>query len=218
MLDRILPANVVVAATRSDLDAQLFPEEKWIVRQAIESRRREFTTARACARSALAQLGLPAQAIPVGTHGDPEWPAGIVGSISHCDGYRAAAVARTCDFATIGIDAEPNWQLPNGVLEAIASPEELEQVRKLIRDAPSVYWDRLLFSIKEAVYKAWFPLTARSLGFEDARIEMDRAHREFSAHLQVAGFNLGGVEHLRLSGRWLVEDGLVATAIALPVV
>lgn len=41
---------------------------------------------------------------------------------------------------------------------------------------------------------------------------MDRACREFSAHLQVAGFNLGGVEHLRLSGRWLIEDGLVATA------
>jgi len=215
VLDRILPANVVVVATRRDLDAQLFPEEKWIVRQAIESRRREFTTARACARSALAQLGLPAQSIPVGTHGNPEWPTGIVGSISHCDGYRAAAVTRTCDFATIGIDAEPNRQLPNGVLEAIASREELERVRGLMRDAPGVCWDRLLFSIKEAVYKAWFPLTGRSLGFEDASIQVDRARQEFSAQLQVAGFTLGGTGQSSLSGRWLVGDGLVAAAIAL---
>jgi 4'-phosphopantetheinyl transferase EntD len=86
-----------------------------------------------------------------------------------------------------------------------------------MRDAPGVCWDRLLFSIKEAAYKAWFPLTARGLRFEDVSVKIDQPCRRFSAHLQVAGFKLGGIDHLRLPGRWLLEDGLLVTAIALPV-
>lgn len=185
------------------------------MRRAIESRRREFTTARACARDALVQLGLPSQPIPAGPYGNPEWPTGTVGSISHCDGYRVAAVGRVRDFATIGIDAEPNAQLSDGVLDAIASPDELKWVQRFMYDTPNICWDRLLFCIKEAVYKAWFPLTGRSLGFEDAGIQVDRACQEFSAQLQVAGFTLGGTGQSSLSGRWLVSDGLVAAAVAL---
>jgi enterobactin synthetase component D / holo-[acyl-carrier protein] synthase len=217
MLDQILPKSTVVAATKCELDGQLFPEEKWIVRSAVEDRCREFVTARVCARAALARLGLPEhQAIPAGSHGDPQWPAGIVGGITHCDGYRAAAVARTKDFATIGIDAEPDKPLVDGVLDAIAVPDELRWVQERVQDTPSISWDRLLFSIKEVVYKAWFPLTARSLGFDDATVVVDPVCQVFLARLHVAGFMLGGTERLSLSGRWLARDGLIVTAIALP--
>lgn len=213
MLNQILPESVVVVATRSDLDAQLFPEEEWIVRRAVERRRREFTTARVCARDALAQLGLPLQPIPAGPRGNPEWPTGIVGSITHCDGYRAAAVAHAREFATIGIDAEPNDPLPDGVLSMVASVEELKWLQPCMRVASTVRWDRLLFCIKETVYKAWFPLTSQSLGFDDARVLIDGSRREFSA--QIAGRVSGGRERSSLSGRWLIRDGLIVTAIAL---
>jgi len=217
VLDQILSASTVVVATQGDLDGQLFPEEKRIIRSAVEDRRREFVTARVCAREALARLGLPGQqAIPAGPHGDPQWPAGIVGGITHCDGYRAAAVARTKDFATIGIDAEPDEPLVDGVLDAIAGPDELRWVQERIRDTPSVSWDRLLFSIKEVVYKAWFPLTARSLGFDDATVVVDPVRQVFLARLHVVGFMLGGIERSSLSGRWLARDGFIVTAIALP--
>ena len=59
-----------------------------------------------------------------GAKREPLWPAGVVGSITHCDGYRAAAVARATDLATVGIDAEPHEPLPDGVLAAIALPAE----------------------------------------------------------------------------------------------
>ena len=36
-----------------------------------------------------------------------------------------------------------------------------------------LHWDRILFCAKEATYKAWFPLTRRWLGFEDAHIIFD---------------------------------------------
>jgi enterobactin synthetase component D / holo-[acyl-carrier protein] synthase len=216
VLDEILPASAAVAATRGDiLDAGLFPEEEAVIDRAVGKRRREFTTARACARQALAQLGEPPQAIPCGLRGAPQWPPGLVGSITHCDGYRACAVARATDIATLGIDAERNEPLPVGVLADVALPPEREALRSLMREAPGVRWDRLLFSAKEAVYKAWFPLTGRWLGFEDAVVEIDREAGAFSARLLVAGPAIDGRKLIGFRGRWLARDGFLLAAIAL---
>ena len=216
MLERILPAGVAVVATREDRDASLFPEEEAAVGRAVEKRRREFVTSRACARDALAQLDHPRQAIPAGPKGEPLWPTGIVGSITHCDGYRACAVARAVDLVTLGVDAEPNRPLPPGLLPDIALPEERELLRDLTRRSPGTHWDRLLFSAKESIYKAWFPLAERWLGFEDAVVSIDLQRGRFSAHLLVPGPLVDGVELRRFDGRWLATDGLVMAAIALP--
>lgn len=216
MLERILPGSVTVAATREDLDAELYPEEEAVVGRAVEKRRREFTTARACAREALARLGQPPQAIPSGPRGEPLWPAGIVGSITHCDGYRACAIAPAGDLLTVGVDAEPNQRLPDGLLGDIALPEERKRLRDLGRQAPATHWDRLLFSIKESIYKAWFPLAERWLGFEDAVVEIDRQQGSFSSRLLVPGPVIEGRELRGFRGSWLVADGLVLAAIALP--
>ena len=216
MIEQILPASVAVTATREDLEEELYPEEESVVGRAVEKRRREFTTARACAREALMQLGLPRQAIPSGSRGEPHWPAGVVGSITHCDGYRACAVARASDLVTLGVDAEPNEPLPHGLLGDIALPEEREWLRYLREQAPEAHWDRLLFSIKESVYKAWFPLAERWLGFEDAVVAIDRHRRSFSAHLLVPGPHVDGRELRGFHGRWLVAEGLVLAAIAVP--
>jgi 4'-phosphopantetheinyl transferase EntD len=216
VLEEILPAGAAVVATREDSpDGALFPEEEAAIGRSVEKRRREFITARACAREALARLGLPPQAIPPGPGGAPQWPVGIVGSITHCEGYRACAVARADDLATIGIDAERNQPLPDGLLGDIAMPRERTMLRALARDEPKVCWDRLLFSAKEAVYKAWYPLAGRWLGFEDAIVDVDRSGRAFSVRLLVPGPQLGGRELTGFSGRWMVRDGLVLTAIAL---
>lgn len=216
MLERILPPDVCVVATDKDLEAVLYPEEESAVAQAVEKRRREFTTARACAREALTRLGYPEQAIPSGSRGEPVWPTGVVGSITHCDGYRACAVARGEDLLSIGVDAEPNEPLPGGLLEDIALPDERERLRQLAREAPDVHWDRLLFSAKESVYKAWFPLAERWLGFEDAMVSIDRQEGTFSARLLVPGPSLDEGELRGFKGRWLAADDLVMAAIALP--
>ncbi|HEY6551294.1 MAG TPA: 4'-phosphopantetheinyl transferase superfamily protein [Solirubrobacterales bacterium] len=217
MLERILPPGVAVVATREDIvDQSLFAEEERALGQAVAKRRREFTTARACARAALDQLGEPPRAIPVGSRGAPAWPGGIVGSITHCDGYRACAVARSADIATIGVDAEPNAPLPAELLGDIAFPREQAQLAALALEEPGVSWDRLLFSAKESVYKAWFPLAEAWLGFEDAALSIDRSAGTFSARLLVRGPKLAGREITGFSGRWLVRDRLVLTAIAVP--
>jgi 4'-phosphopantetheinyl transferase EntD len=217
MLEQILPAEVVVVARGDDdLDAELFPEEEEVIARSVQGRRREFATGRACARAALTGLGVPPQAIPSGLRGAPEWPDGVVGSITHCDGYRACAVARRSDFATLGVDAEIDAGLPEGLLGDIALPEERKRLSALAREQPERHWDRLLFSIKESVYKAWFPLAERWLGFEDASVTIDPAERTFSARLLVPGPPLGEEELTGFSGRWAIANGVIVTAIAVP--
>lgn len=217
MIASILPSGVVAVEARDDDGAaDLHPSEAEIVGRAVEKRRREFATGRACARAALERLGLPPGPIPSGEKGEPLWPAGVAGSITHCDGYRACAVARQTELLAIGIDAEPHAPLPDGLLPDIARPEERPPLAALARARPDVHWDRLLFSAKESVYKAWFPLAERWLGFEDARLEIDPGAGTFSARLLVEGPVVGGAPLNGFDGRWLVRDGLVLTAIAVP--
>jgi enterobactin synthetase component D / holo-[acyl-carrier protein] synthase len=216
LLERILPPSAVVRATRTDLEADLYPEEAAMVERSVEKRRREFATARACARDALAGLGAPRRAILAGPKGEPLWPLGFVGSITHCDGYRACAVARSSELKTLGVDAEPDKPLPESLIGDIALPEERELLRDLAARAPGPHWDRLLFSIKESVYKAWFPLAERWLGFEDAVVSIDLREQSFSARLLVPGPVLDGRELRCFHGRWLAAEGLVIAAIAMP--
>jgi 4'-phosphopantetheinyl transferase EntD len=216
VLERILPAAAAVVATGRDRGVELFPEEEAAVGNAVPERRREFVTARACAREALSRLGLPAQPIPAGVRGEPIWPAGVVGSITHCRGYRACAVAPATELLTIGVDAEVDGPLPRGVLDDIALPEERRWLEGAGKGDPAISWDRLLFSIKESIYKAWFPLTRSWLGFEDASVSIDPFGGTFEAHLLVPGPTLDGHKLDGFSGRWIAADGLLCSAIAVP--
>ncbi|MGO1054884.1 4'-phosphopantetheinyl transferase family protein [Crossiella sp. CA198] len=212
MINRLLPAPVVAVQTRVDQSTvDLFPAEEALLAKSVPKRRAEFTAARWCARQALAALGEPPAPILPDERGAPQWPTGFVGSITHCAGYRAAAVARSTDAHSLGIDAEPNEPLPEGVLEAVSLPEERTMLRRLGVDR-SVSWDRLLFSAKESVYKAWYPHARKMLGFDEARLAI-AADGTFTATLLVPGPIVAGQQLTGFTGRWLAEDGIVLTAI-----
>lgn len=216
MIEEILPSAVAVGESFTDiLDAPLYPEEEALLTRAVDKRRREFTTVRACARQALASLGVAAAPILPGLRGAPGWPPGVVGSMTHCDGYRASAVARASDLVTIGLDAEPNGRIPADVLRMVADADEQAWVAGLLTTAPEVSWDRLLFSAKESVYKAWFPLTSRWLGFDEATLTVNPAAGTFTARLLVPATDPGGAPLTGFDGRWLARDGLLITAIAV---
>ncbi|MGH3900034.1 MAG: 4'-phosphopantetheinyl transferase family protein [Pseudonocardiaceae bacterium] len=230
MIEKILPRVVACAEAFDDPpDAVLYPQEEAVISRAVEKRRREFRTVRHCARQALRELGLPPAAVLPGEHREPLWPPGIVGSMTHCAGYRAAAVARRRDLLTVGIDAEPHQPLPSGVLEAIALADEQIRIGELIAAHGASHWDRILFCAKETVYKAWFPLTQRWLGFHDATVTIEPTALDaamnptvigptegtFSARLLVRGPTVAGHELTEFDGRWLISDSLVITAIAV---
>jgi 4'-phosphopantetheinyl transferase EntD len=216
MIEKILPPQVASAEAFDDRAAvTLFPEEEAAVARAVDKRRREFATARGCARRALAALGLPPVPLVPGERGAPSWPAGVVGSMTHCDGYRAAAVARRDRVRTLGLDAEPNGPLPEGVLDAIATPPERAWLARNLEDGSGVCWDRLLFSAKESIYKAWYPLARRWLDFADAVVTPDPRTATFAARLLVPGPAVDGRALTGFTGRWTVAHGLVVTAIAV---
>ncbi len=205
-------------------DITLFPEEEALVSGSADKRRREFRTSRHCAHLALRRLGVDPRPVLRGDRGAPAWPPGVVGSITHCAGYRAAAVAQGA--LSIGIDAEPHLPMPRGVLERTATPAEAAALDLLDLPDPG----RLLFSAKEAIYKAWYPLTGHWLGFLDATVTFTThpppldgpgaaarsgevtAFGTFAAELAVDGPGWPA----RFEGRWLVSGGLIVTAIAVP--
>jgi len=214
LISTLLPAGVAVVEVVDDVPgAALFPEEEKVIAKAVDKRRREFTLGRDCARRALTRLGVPPQSILSGPHREPMWPAGVVGSITHCDGYCAAAVAHRWQLATIGIDVEVHDQLPEGVLDDVA----LEDERKWLGGhwAGDIHWDRVLFSAKESIYKAWFPLTGIWLEFKDTMVIFDPDSRTFVARLLNAGLCIGEHPIHEFAGRFRVEGGLIATAVSL---
>jgi 4'-phosphopantetheinyl transferase EntD len=217
MIEQILPAGAACAEAFTDPPGVvLFPEEQALVAGAAVKRRLEFTTARHCARRALDALGVPAAPLLPGERGAPRWPDGVVGSITHCPGYRAAAVARASQLLALGLDAEPDAPLPDGVLPRVTIPSERARLRALTAAAPGTSWDRLLFSAKEATYKAWYPLTGRWLGFEDADVTVDPAGGTFQVRLLVPGPVVDGTPLTAFRGRWLAEGGLLVAVVAVP--
>ncbi|WJS90750.1 4'-phosphopantetheinyl transferase family protein [Microbacterium testaceum] len=208
MIETILPAAAHAVEEFGDTRAgPLFPDEEAVVANAVPQRRNEFSAVRRCARRALAERGHPPVALLPGPGGAPAWPEGIVGSMTHCAGYRAAVVADRAHLSSIGIDAEPDEPLPRDVLRIVARPDEIERFRAGI-PVPSRNWDRLLFSAKEAVYKAWYPLTGRWLDFTDVSVSPTSDPRGFTADVLVPA--PGRARLFR--GTWTTGDGLILTA------
>lgn len=232
MIADLLPDVVASAWRRDDTEpVTLFPEEAAAVARAVVKRQREFATVRLCARLALRRLGLPETPLTPGARGEPRWPEGVAGSMTHCAGYRAAALARSEDVLSIGIDAEPAEPVPEGVLEGVSLPGERRHLQALADHAPGVPWDRVLFSAKESVFKTWYPLTRSELDFDEATVDFEPAPAgagpggagtdgpahtgTFTARLLVPGPVTGRTRHDHFTGRWLVREGLVLTAIVL---
>ena len=201
LLASLFPPFVVVeAAGPGDDDASLLPpeESRWLAPMA-PVRRREFAMGRNAARRALGRLGLPSVVIGRREEDrDPVWPEGIVGSISHTHGVAVAACARAGDVLAIGLDVERAGPLGDDIVREICRDEELEALRNVDSPHPSD-WPKLLFAVKEAGYKAWFPRTRTPLEFHAMHATLDPGARCFSATVHHAA-----TAHLS-DAPWLLE-------------
>lgn len=143
----------------------LLPEEAGIFADSVIERRRASGAVRILARELLAQLGCSrTTALPKSVSGAPIWPTGIIGSLAHDSRFAIAAVAKRDDVVALGIDIEPAEDLPFE-LDLIATPRERLAVMS------NRYGGRLLFTAKEAVYKAVYPLDGVFLEHHDVEID-----------------------------------------------
>ena len=140
--------------------------------------------------------------------------------MTRCTGYAAAAVGPDRRILAIGIDAEPDAPLPDGVLEMVATPAEQHRLATIGSgpDSPnwgSPNWDRLLFSAKEALYKAWYPQVGEWLDHQEAEIHFHPHQATFTAQLSRDGLIINNRHIHRLHGRWTRERGILVTAMVL---
>lgn len=171
----------VVIRSTTDLGRSwpLFPAEEEAIAGSAPRRRAQFAAARACARAAMRDLDIdPVAVLPVGGTGpmwrtrEPSWPTGVVGSLTHTSNFAAAALALSVHVRSVGLDVEPNVELPEGIWDSVHVDGEDRCVTRLADGDATIAGDRLVFSAKEAVFKAWFPLTGRWLGFDECRLDL----------------------------------------------
>jgi 4'-phosphopantetheinyl transferase EntD len=216
MLELILPAGVESEECFGEPPgAMLFPEEQQIIAHAVEIRQRDYATVRGCARACLQRLGYAPVPILSDAGGAPSWPDGVQGSMTHCSGYAAAAVGPLSRISAIGIDAEPDAPLTDDVLEVVATPAERERLAVTQSEPDDPNWDRLLFSAKEAVYQAWYPVAGEWLDHQEAEILFHPQNRTFTAQLSRDGLIIHGRQIHRLHGHWIRQRGILATAVVV---
>jgi 4'-phosphopantetheinyl transferase EntD len=144
----------------------LLPQERDAFAGSVVKVQRASGAARMVARELLPLLGQEQCAVPKSSSGVPNWPAGIVGSLAHDSEVAVAAMARRRDFSSLGVDVEPAQPLDPDLLPIVATAAE----RRTMGD--DLLQGRLLFAIKEAVYKAVYPLDGTFLDHHDVEVSM----------------------------------------------
>ncbi|MEQ9399185.1 MAG: 4'-phosphopantetheinyl transferase superfamily protein [Longimicrobiales bacterium] len=156
--------GVVILRGTGDPPPRTLGSEARAVARAVPGRREEFARGRAAAREALVKAGGPAAEIGVGPGREPLWPAGWIGSITHCRDLVGAVVAPASSAAGLGLDAEPDLPLPIDVVGSVM--DRTEEASAAASAMPLV----AVFCAKEAVHKAVFPTTRVWMDFTDVRV------------------------------------------------
>ena len=210
---KLFPDGVVfVRAEPAFASEPLHPDEAKIAARMGEARRQEFALGRACARHALAELGVCGVPVLRGAGREPRWPDGVIGSLTHTDGFCAAVAVRRGALLGLGLDAE-SGPLSARAARRVLSDDERAQLTAL--SAPRGRdFETLAFSAKESVFKALFPLSGVRLGFRDAAIAVDPPAQRFGVTLvreRRAVLPRGAT----LEGRYAFAEGCVVTSVVV---
>ena len=147
----------------------LTAEEKKIVRNAVNKRCYEFSAGRRCARKCLEFYGITDFSLIKGEYGEPVWPDGYTGSITHHGNIALSAVTQNYVLKSIGIDLiSTDEVLENSSL--ILDESEMLLINEM---HPDINSELLIFSIKEAAIKICSPLLQNFIEFRDLKLQKD---------------------------------------------
>lgn len=171
--------------TMDDLDDYSLSSEelKIISPRAVEKRRAEFILGRAACNSALRDVGItPPPPVLKGRSGEPIWPEGYVGAITHTKDIAICAVCPKTRADGIGMDIEEiKGDISPDVYNIVCIGRELERV--LEDQSQSTLRFKRIFSAKEAAFKAFSPHTPEFLDFKDAILMWDDEEGRFLGEL-----------------------------------
>lgn len=208
LTDGLFDDDVQILSSPLRFRAEDLPSaEAALVARAVDSRRSEFATGRELARTLLRRMGCEVSELLRDDDRVPCWPERVVGSISHCDDLCVVAIAPSTDYRGIGLDVEPDEPVKEGVERIVCRPGErtwLESVPPLERPRRI----KLIFSVKEAVYKAFYPELRTFWSFQDVETEIDLEAGSFKASLPE------GTEVREIEGRVARREGWILSAVA----
>ncbi len=210
----LLPDDVLIAEmVPADADPSALPfPERGLIERAVEHRQQEFAAGRILARALLDRAGAGTDALLRDSDRVPTWPQAVVGSITHCRSLCAVAVVPRAISAGVGIDVEPARPIGEELHAMILREAErgrIDALPQALRPLGAI----LVFSIKEAVYKAIYPERRYFLDFQQVEIVFT-GDDGFVAEVLVPEASIPGLS--RISGRYRVADGHIASAVLLP--
>jgi len=211
-LKELFPTTVGIASGAISGVYTLFPDEVPAVKEVRHSRLAEFSLGRELARQALEQIGGPRCSIPADSERCPVWPDGYVGSISHSHGFCIAAAATSKEYKSIGIDVERYRIEDENLFDYICTPSEIADA---VRETgfTSAECVALIFSAKESVYKAYFPIFRMFFDFTDVYISLiSQTSHKGTFHARSTGFS---PKTLSTTGRWIRRRDIVLTSASL---
>ncbi|PNC12677.1 enterobactin synthase subunit EntD [Enterobacter cloacae] len=192
-------------ATFTDADLLWLPHHAELA-DAGRKRKADHLAGRIAAAHALPDHTVPA----IGPSGEPLWPDGISGSITH-SGTQAMAVVVRDRHALIGIDCETILpenearEIKDGIIDA-------QEERVLSHSGyPFALALTLVFSAKESLFKALFPQVQAYMGFDSARVTMlDKETLMLALTRPLTGFDEG----LAFTLHWLLDGEQVITLLS----
>lgn len=151
--------------TQAFTESQLKP-----VARAVDKRRKEFSTGRQFAMQAQRTLGVPPAFVEHAEDRSPRWPADLMGSISHTDTLALVVLMRKAQYAGMGVDMEEANKVTEPIAQMVLTAREQEALRELqhVRNPEAI-----IFSGKEAIYKAVNPLVGLMIDFTEVELDFD---------------------------------------------
>ncbi len=178
-IDNLFPKYVRSYCCRiQDYTQQLHPEEFCVISKAIEKRRYEFSSGRLCVKKALQKVEIDSCILKQGINGEPLWPDNVTGTISHSNSWAGAAVAIKNIVIGIGFDIETVGRINDRMLKKIITDQEKNQLKRKNKQESGEY-TALIFSAKEAFYKALSYKYTEALRFKDISIISNDDSPEF---------------------------------------
>lgn len=177
---------------------------------AVPKRQAEFLAGRLVARIALKR----AYDIPIGPYRAPVWPRAMNGSITHSQGRCAALV--TDNAVLCGIDMEQVVQgaALDAILQRCVSPQE--RVWMESQDfIPAETLATLIFSAKESIFKALFPIVGRFFGFECAEV-LPKIRDETLSFRLTEDLDIRLPKGFEIPVNYKATEGFILTKVLLP--
>ncbi|MFT6733322.1 MAG: 4'-phosphopantetheinyl transferase EntD [Polaribacter sp.] len=206
ILPKLSEIDVREITSISNKEGRLYREEVLLTKKMSEKRLNDFSAGRLSAKQALSKLAIYNYPILIGSNRAPLWPIQVVGSISHSKNICVSAVIQNTNSKALGIDIETIKQIDNDILLLICDETEILHLKNLEKSGYGSCNEnaKIIFSIKESIFKCLNPLLSCWIDFKEMQITLDFNNKRYIATPNSNNLPLKDLKSI--SGKWHSND------------